>query len=99
MNDTPYSYIVWIYKQTIWKSASDTEYEKKLTGAKSGFESIQLRYCNLKRKYALPIKFFFLRIMIPEDFPNKTVYDSMHFYRHFMIHDIPKKFARPEILT
>ena len=71
---------------------------KKLTGAKSGFESIQLRYCNLKRKYALPI-IFFLRIMIPEDFPNKTVYGSMHFHRHFTIHDIPKKFARPEILT
>ena len=64
---------------------------KKLTGAKSGFESIQLRYCNLKRKYALPI-IFFLRIMIPEDFPNKTVYDSMHFHRYFTftIHDIPK---------
>ena len=71
---------------------------KKLTGAKSGFESIQLRYRNLKRKYALPI-FFFLRIMIPEDFPNETVYDSMHLYRHFTIHDIPKKFALPEILT
>ena len=25
----PYSYIVWIYKHTIWKSAPDTEYEKK----------------------------------------------------------------------
>ena len=37
--------------------------------------------------------------MIPEDFLNETVYDSMHFYRHFTIHDIPKKFARPEILT
>ena len=37
--------------------------------------------------------------MIPGDFPNKTVYDSMHFYQHFTIHDIPKKFARPEILT
>ena len=37
--------------------------------------------------------------MIPGDFPNKTVYDSMHFYQHFTIHDIPKKIARPEILT
>ena len=37
--------------------------------------------------------------MIPEDFPNETVYDSLHFYRHFTIHDIPEKFARPEILT
>ena len=24
LNDTPYSYIIWIYKHTIWKSASDT---------------------------------------------------------------------------
>ena len=37
--------------------------------------------------------------MIPEDFPNETVYDSMHFNRHFTIHDIPQKFARPEIFT
>ena len=37
--------------------------------------------------------------MIPKDFPNETVYDSMHFYRHFTIHDIPKKFPPPEILT
>ena len=25
--------------------------------------------------------------------------DSMHFYQHFTIHDIPKKFVRPDILT
>ena len=49
LNDTPYSYIVWIYKHTIWKSASDTLY-KKLIGAKSGFESIQLRYRNPSRR-------------------------------------------------
>ena len=41
----------------------------------------------------------FLCIMIPEIFPNETVYDSMHLYPHFTIHDISKKFARPEILT
>ena len=27
-NDTPYSYIIWIYKHTIWKSASDIEYKE-----------------------------------------------------------------------
>ena len=37
--------------------------------------------------------------MIPEDFPNKTVYDTMHFYRHLSLHDYFKKFARSEILT
>ena len=37
--------------------------------------------------------------MIPGDFPNKTVYDSMHFHRHFMMHDITKEIAHPEILT
>ena len=51
-----------------------------------------------KRKYALPI-IFFLRIAIPEDFPNKTVYDTMHFYRHLSLHDIFKKLACSEILT
>ena len=46
LNDTPYSYIIWIYKHTIWKSASDIEYKEKLTGAKSGFEIIESRYYN-----------------------------------------------------
>ena len=31
-NNTPYSYIIWIYKHTIWKSASDTKYKKKWPG-------------------------------------------------------------------
>ena len=28
LNDTPYSYIIWIYKHAIWKSASDTFIKK-----------------------------------------------------------------------
>ena len=32
LNDTPYSYIIWIYKHTIWKSASDIEYEENWPG-------------------------------------------------------------------
>ena len=52
-----------------------------------------------KEKVCVTDNFFFLRILIPEDFPNKTVYDAMNFYRHFTTHDISKKFAHSEILT
>ena len=38
---------MWIYKHTIWKSASDIEYKENWPGAKSGFESIESRYYNL----------------------------------------------------
>ena len=69
-----------------------------MTWAKSGFE-YSIRLLQQKEKVCVTDNFFFLRIMIPEYIPNKTVYDSMHFYRHFTIHDIPNKFARPEILS
>ena len=32
LNDTPYYYIIWIYKRTVWKSASDTWYKENWTG-------------------------------------------------------------------
>ena len=32
LNDTPYSYIIWIYKHTIWKSASNIEYKENWPG-------------------------------------------------------------------
>ena len=69
---------------------------KKIDRAKLVFESIESRYYNLKRKHALPITFFSSHT---EDFPNETVYDAMHLYPQFKIHDIPKKLASPEILT
>ena len=72
---------------------------KKIDRGQIRFREYSITLLQPKEKVCVTDKFFFLRIMIPEDFPNETVYDSMHLYRHFTIHDIPKKFARPEILT
>ena len=72
---------------------------KKIDRGQIRFREYSITLPQPKEKVCVTDKYFFLRIMIPKDFPNETVYDSMNLYRHFMIHDIPKKLARPEILT
>ena len=72
---------------------------KKIDRGQIRFREYSITLPQPKEKVCVTDNFFFLRIMIPEDFPNEMVYDSMHLYRHFPIHNIPKKFVRPEILT
>ena len=94
LNDTPYTCILFVFISIPYEN----QHQTLNIGVKSSFESIQLRYCNLKRKYALQI-ICFLGIQIAEDFPNKMVYYRMHFYRHLSLQDSLKKFACSEILT
>ena len=72
---------------------------KKIDRGQIKFREYSITLLQPKEKVCATDNFFFLCIPIPEDFPNKTVYDTMHFYRHLSLHDNFKKFARSEILT
>ena len=72
---------------------------KKIDRGQIRFRDYWITLLEPKEKVRVTDNFFFFAYWFPEDFPNETVYDTMHFYRQFKIHDISKKFARPEILT
>ena len=72
---------------------------KKIDRGQIKFREYSITLLQPKEKVCVTDNFFFLRIPIPEDFPNKTVYETMHFYRYLSLHDNFKKFARSEVLT
>ena len=49
LNDTPYSYIIWIYKHTIWNSATDTKYKENWQGPNQVSRVFNYATATLKR--------------------------------------------------
>ena len=72
---------------------------KKNKRGQTKFQKYSITLLQPKEKVCVTDYFSFLRTPIPEDFPNKTVYDTLHFYRHLSLHDNFKKFVCSEILT
>ena len=72
---------------------------KKIDRGQIKFREYSITLLQPKEKVCVTDKYFFSAYRFLKNFPNMTVNDIMHFYRHMSLDNNFKKFAGSEILT